>query len=153
VLYVVTGLLAIGTAASARAESPADPYSVSLFGLIRLREASLAANPISDAGALFSIAATSFATATFGRSFARGRRSRMYAFLGAAIVAGTSMHDAVRDLGFVVGPYLSPFGYLVFVGGAVVLRLTHFTALRQELEARTRDLRRQSRELMRSYDE
>jgi signal transduction histidine kinase len=111
--------------------------------------------PVTALGVAFtiaSVAGTLAALALLGGAFLRGRREAP-AFLGMTLLAVTTLHDALGDLGVVRSPPLAELGYAALVNGVMMTLLSRFTALRGQLEARARELRDRSRALGRSYEE
>ena len=111
--------------------------------------------PAAPLGVVFAVASVGgglFALAILGRAFLRGRREAMD-FVGMTLLAITGIYDALRGLGWVVGPPLEPLGYAAFVNGVMMTLLYRFTALRGQLEDRARDLKDRARDLARSCEE
>lgn len=115
--------------------------------------------PLGGALAIATVVAALSSLALLGRAFLRGRREAV-AFIGMTLLAVAVIYDALRDLGVVVGPPLTPIGYAALVSGLIVTLLARFTELRsqlegraRELEGRARELRDRARALSRSYEE
>lgn len=135
---------------------------LSRFGEARIEEAWIAGlptpalvappGPLGAPFAFGTLAATGVALAILGRAFLRGRREAV-AFVGMTLLTVTALYDALRDVGWVVGPPLAPLGYAVFVNGVMMTLLSRFTALRSQLEARARELKDRARALARSYQD
>jgi signal transduction histidine kinase len=96
------------------------------------------------------LAAAVGALALLGRAFLSGRREAV-AFVGMMLLTVTTLYDALRDVGWVVGPPLTPLGYAAFVNGVMMTLLSRFIDLRGQLEARARELKDRARALSRSY--
>ena len=155
ILYGLAIALAILTAARARVPLHGEVHEIVLLGVIRLREVSLPASPI-DAGVVgFTTAAIalSFLAAVRALPAQRGKRENVSRTVGTALLLFATLHDDARDFGWIEGPRISVYGYWLLVLSVVFTRLAGFSLLRGELETRTRDLRRQSRELSRAYAE
>ena len=118
----------------------------------RVAAISTPAAPLGVLFALASLTASIFALVILARAFLRGRREAV-AFLGMTLLTVATLYDALRDVGWVVGPPLAPIGYAALVNGVMMTLLSRFTALRNQLEARARELRGRARSLARSYDE
>jgi signal transduction histidine kinase len=98
------------------------------------------------------VVAAVFALAYLGRAFLSGRREAV-AFVGMTLLAVAVIYDGLRDLGWAVGPPLTPLGHATLVNGVMMTLLSRFTALRGQLEARARELKDRARDLRRSYEE
>ena len=98
------------------------------------------------------VAAALGALAVLGLAFLRGRREAM-GFVGLTLLVVTIVHDALRGVGWAVGPPIAAFGYATFVNGVIMTLLARFSALRGQLEERAGTLKDRARELSRDYTE
>ncbi|APR82091.1 Sensor protein of zinc sigma-54-dependent two-component system [Minicystis rosea] len=110
------------------------------------------AGPLGGVFAALGLAAAAAGLAMLGQAFLRGRREAV-AFVGMTLLMVTALYDALRDIGWVVGPPLAPLGYAALVNGVMMTLLSRFTALRSQLEARARELKDRARYLARSREE
>jgi signal transduction histidine kinase len=98
------------------------------------------------------VSAAAVALLILARALLRGRREAV-GFVGLALLAVAVGWDALRNLGWVKGPPVAPFGFAAFVNGVIMTLLGRFTALRSQLEGRARHLKDRTRQLARAYEE
>jgi signal transduction histidine kinase len=89
-------------------------------------------------------------TTSLARLYEDGRKEVLGPLVGAAILIVTLVHDAFSGRGAV---HLVPLGLLALVTGFVTKLALEHVELRQRLDARRRELRSRTRELMHSNDE
>ena len=148
-LYGGAGLLAIACASGSLGEVRREEAWILGARVPYLRAEPTALGALS---AVVTAGAAALALVVLARAFMRGRREAV-GFVGLALLAVAAVYDGLRNLGWVAGPPLAPFGYAAFVNGVMMTLLARFTALRSQLEGRARDLKDRARELARSYEE
>jgi signal transduction histidine kinase len=82
-----------------------------------------------------------------------GRRDGIIPLLGAACMAGTTIHDALLAMGIGGGTWLSLFGNAAFVFAGAGAFLVRSSVLSKELTDQSLELKRRSGELRQSYEE
>ena len=98
------------------------------------------------------VGAAALALVVLARALLRGRREAV-GFVGLALLAVAVVWDALRNLGWVAGPPVAPFGFAAFVNGVIMTLLGRFTDLRGQLEGRARHLKDRTQKLAHAYEE
>ena len=152
-LYGIAGAFEIGNLADWFYEFEAAQHrQVRVFGVV-LNELAVPVRIPAIVFSAFAVVVTLTATAVLARAFLRGRRETRASLLGAVILSVTVIHDGLRTVGVTVSPVLVPYGYAVFVLGVILTLVARYALLRRQLEARTLELKQQSGELSRSYED
>ena len=151
-LHVIAGSFAIASLAGLVHRHGEAHAREAWIGGVRVATILVPAAPLGVAFAICSVLVASGALFMLTRAFLRGRREAV-TFVGMTLLTVTMFYDALRDVGWVVGPALLPIGYGALVNGVMMTLLSRFAALRGQLEARARELRGRARELARSYEE
>ena len=152
-LYGIASIFAVANLANVfyRFEE-AQHRPVDVFG-VSLNELAVPVRAAAVAFAAFSVIVVVIATAVLARSLIGGRRDVLASLFGVVALSITVVHDGLRTAGVVANLALAPYGYVAFVLGVIVTLLARYALLRRQLEARTLELKRQSLELSRSYEE
>jgi len=98
-------------------------------------------------------AAAILLTASLARSYIDGRREVGGAIFGAGILLVTILHDGLFETSVISTGHLVPFGFLALITGLTAKLALEHVEIRQRLDARRRELRSRTRELMHSNDE
>lgn len=150
-IYGVAGGLGLASVAS---PGPLDEGHLETARMLGLELPSIQATPTVTC---VLISATTLTVAAFALlilrgAFLRGRREAP-GLIGLGLLMLALGWDALRALGWAVGPPLAPLGFAALVNGVVMTILSRFTALRGQLEGRARQLKDRARDLSRAYAE
>jgi signal transduction histidine kinase len=157
VIGVLYGAALAGSVAMAVEAALAKPpigqlYSATLLGVIQVRELAVTRTLASTALSVLAVAGAWACVWLTASSLRRGHRSAM-TFFGASVLAAAVLHDAAREAGWFGGLALSPLGYVTMLFCIGVPWTERYAALRDQLELRTKQLKRKERALLRSYEE
>jgi signal transduction histidine kinase len=86
------------------------------------------------------------------QAYRDGKREVLSSLVGSTLLSVTVLNDASVGAGLWGGPYLTPFGYLLFGFGVSLTLVSRYGSLSRELERRGNELRTRTSELRASYE-
>jgi signal transduction histidine kinase len=98
-------------------------------------------------------AAAILLTTSLARAYVEGRREVGAAIFGSGLLLVTILHDGLFETSVISTGHLVPFGFLALMTGLTAKLALEHVEIRQRLDARKRELRSRTRELMHSNDE